>query len=223
MPAQLASSAPHAKHKPPRDAMPHGDGPRGGLAHGTGMADSRFPELARSHWMPMLGRSNNARPTTNSLWAQTARQPSTSWPMQMSAAERSLSGGPLEGPSGYIGMHTIQRHTARQVVDAARPMGTSFLPQPPPQPPRRARRVETEAERAERRARRHAEDEALLKEFATTSGGAFPSWRNDALPIDNRAAKRRDATTDFREMSLMSTGRIINFGGKRIVPGREMD
>ena len=199
--------------------MPHGDGPRGGLAHGTGMADSRFPELGRSHWMPMLGRADNARPMTNALWAQTARQPSTSWPAQISAAERSLSGGPLEGPSGYIGMHTMQRHTARQVVAAARPMGR--LPQPPPQP--RARRVYSEAERAERRAVRAAEEEAILKEFATTSGGAFPSWTRDAIPRDNRAAKLRDATTDFREMSLMSTGRIINFGGKRIVPGREMD
>jgi hypothetical protein len=197
--------------------MPHGTGPRGGVAHGTGMADSRFPELRQTPWFPSLGRDANTRPPTSGLWAQTASQPSTSWPT-LADSPRSLNGGPLQGPSGYTGLHTMQRHTARQVVAAARPMGGSHTRSP--RAPR-ARRVMDEAELAAWRAKRDAEDEALMKEFRTTSGGAFPGWAEYTTPGGGTHAKLRDGTTDFREMSLMSTGRIINFGGKRIVPGRE--
>ena len=197
--------------------MPHGDGPRGGVAHGTGMADSRFPELRNTPWFPALGRETNARPPTSSLWAQMAGQPSTSWPAQ-SSSPRSLNGGPLAGPSGYMGLHTMQRHTARQVVDAARPMGRVEGTRSPRVP--RARRVMNKEELAAWRAKRDAEDEALMREFRTTSGGSYPGWAEHLTPGSGKHAKLRDGTVDFREMSLMSTGRIINAGGKRLQPGR---
>lgn len=60
-----------------------------------------------------------------------------------------------------------------------------------------------------------AEEEALLREFRTTSSSAFPTW-GQASPRDTAHGRLRDATTEFREMSLMSTGKIINMGGKRI-------
>ena len=84
----------------------------------------------------------------------------------------------------------------------------------------RARRVMTKEELDTWRAKRDADDEALLREFRTTSGGAFPGWAEYLTPGSGQHAKVRDSTVDFREMSLMSTGRIINAGGKRLVPGR---
>ena len=200
-----------------RAAMPNGNGPRGGVAHGTGMADSHFPERRNTLWFPTRGRGANARPPTSTLWAETARQPATSWPV-LNSSPRSLNGGPLAGPSGYTGLHTVQRHTARQVVAVARPMGRVEVTHSPRAP--RARRVMTEEELVAWRAQRDAEDEAIAREFRTTSSGAFPGWLEYATPVSGRHAKLRDSVIDFREMSLMSTGRIVNAGGKRLVPGR---